>query len=166
SHLPESDRVIRSTAITGATGFIGRHVATDLTARGVAVTSIVRPGSCHTPPPDSTVIHAPLETAALRSAFSGIDAVVHLAGVVSAVDAQTFFDVNTEGTRAVAEAARDAGARLIHISSLAAAGPAPASSPARETDPPKPVTPYGVSKLESERIVNGTAGLRSIILRP
>jgi len=158
--------VIRSVAITGATGFIGRHVAADLAARGVAVTSIVRPGSRHQPPPDSTVVHAPLEAAALRGAFAGQDAVVHLAGVVSAVDAKTFFDINTEGTRAAAEAARDAGARLVHVSSLAAAGPAPASAPLRETDPPKPVTPYGFSKLESERIVTGTRGLRSIILRP
>ena len=54
----------------------------------------------------------------------------------------------------------------MHVSSLAAAGPAPASAPLRETDPPKPVTPYGFSKLESERIVIGTRGLRSIILRP
>jgi dihydroflavonol-4-reductase len=158
--------VIRSVAITGATGFIGRHVAADLAARGVAVTSVVRPGSRHTPPPGSTVVHAPLEAAALRGAFAGNEAVVHLAGVVSAVDAKTFFDVNTEGTRAVAEATRDAGARLVHVSSLAAAGPAPASAPARETDPPRPVTPYGFSKLESEKIVAGTPGLRSIILRP
>ena len=147
--------MIRSVAITGATGFIGRHVAADLAARGVAVTSIVRPASRHKPPPDSTVVYAPLEAAALRGAFAGQDAVVHLAGVV-----------NTEGTRAAAEAARDAGARLVHVSSLAAAGPAPASAPLRETDPPKPVTPYGFSKLESERIVAGTRGLHSIILRP
>jgi len=68
--------VIRSVAITGATGFIGRHVAADLAARGVAVTSIVRPGSRHQPPPDSTVVHAPLEAAALRGAFAGQDAVL------------------------------------------------------------------------------------------
>ena len=158
--------MIRSVAMTGATGFIGRHVAADLAARGIAVTSIVRLGSRHEPPPGSTVIHAPLEAAALRDAFAGRDAVVHLAGVVAAVDAKTYFAVNAEGTRAVAEAARDAGARLVHVSSLAAAGPAPASAPARETDPPRPITPYGVSKLESERIVTGTPDLRSVILRP
>jgi nucleoside-diphosphate-sugar epimerase len=158
--------VIRSVAITGATGFIGRHAAAALASRGVAVTSIVRPGSRHTAPSDSAVVHAPLEAATLRHAFAGADAVIHLAGVVAAVDAQTFVAVNAEGTRAVADAARDSGARLIHVSSLAAAGPAPASAPCRETDVPRPITPYGVSKLESERIVNATVGLRSIILRP
>jgi nucleoside-diphosphate-sugar epimerase len=158
--------VIRSAAITGATGFIGRHLAADLVARGVAVKAIVRPHSRNAVPPGTTPITAPLDADALRAAFSGIDVVVHLAGVVAAVDARTYAAVNTEGTRAVAIAARDAGARLIHVSSLAAAGPAPASAPHSENDTPRPVTPYGVSKLESERIVNATEGLRSIILRP
>jgi nucleoside-diphosphate-sugar epimerase len=158
--------VIRSVAITGATGFIGRHVAADLIARGVAVKAIVRPGSPHTAPPDTTPVTAGLDTEGLRAAFAGVDAVVHLAGVVAAVEARTYAMVNAEGTRAVATAARDTGARLIHVSSLAAAGPAPASAPHREDDPPKPLTPYGVSKLESERIVHATEGLRSIILRP
>lgn len=158
--------MIRAVAITGATGFIGRHLAAELTARGVRVISIVRPDSPHLPPPQSTVVHAALEVAPLRDAFAGMDAVVHLAGVVAAVDPQVYFRVNAGGTRAVAGAASASGARLIHVSSLAAAGPAPASSPVRETDPPHPITPYGHSKLESERIVNETAGLRSIILRP
>ena len=73
----------RTVAITGATGFIGRHVAADLVARGVTVKAIVRPGSRHQAPPDTTVVHAPLEASALRDAFAGVDTVVHLAGVVS-----------------------------------------------------------------------------------
>ncbi|HUK33444.1 MAG TPA: NAD-dependent epimerase/dehydratase family protein [Vicinamibacterales bacterium] len=158
--------MIRSVAITGATGFIGRHVAADLVARGVTVKAIVRPQSPHTAPPDTVVVAASLQSDLLRTAFAGVDAVVHLAGVVAAVDARTYAAVNTEGTRAVALAARDVGARLIHVSSLAAAGPAPTSAPHRETDPPHPVTPYGVSKLESERIVSALDDLRSIVLRP
>jgi nucleoside-diphosphate-sugar epimerase len=158
--------VIRSVAITGATGFIGRHVSADLIARGVTVKAIVRPGSPHTAPLGTITVSASLEARALQQALSGVDAVVHLAGVVAAVDAQTYRTVNAEGTRGVAVAARDAGARLIHVSSLAAAGPAPASAPHRETDASHPVTPYGRSKLESERILSATEGLRSIVLRP
>ena len=74
--------------------------------------------------------------------------------------------MNVEGVRAVAIAARQAGARLIHVSSLAAAGPAPAGAPRDEDDPPDPITPYGRSKLTGEGIVAGTSGLRWTILRP
>jgi nucleoside-diphosphate-sugar epimerase len=158
--------VSRVVAITGATGFIGRHVSADLVARGFTVKAIVRPGSKHQAPAGTSLVHAPLDADALRRAFDGVHTVVHLAGVVSAVDARVFTAVNAEGTRAVASAARHAGARLIHVSSLAAAGPASAAAPHREGDPAHPVTPYGVSKLESERIVTGTADLRWMILRP
>jgi nucleoside-diphosphate-sugar epimerase len=130
------------------------------------VKAIVRPGSPHAAPPETVPVASALESGPLRAAFGGVDAVVHLAGVVAAVDARTYMAVNVEGTRAVATAARDADVRLIHVSSLAAAGPASASAPHRETDPPRPVTPYGVSKLESERIVDALDGLRSIVLRP
>ncbi len=58
------------------------------------------------------------------------------------------------------------GARLVHISSLAAAGPATAASPRAEDDAPSPRTPYGRSKLEGERVVQATPGLRWTILRP
>ena len=158
--------MIRAVAITGATGFIGRHVAEHLVARGVAVTVIVRPESTHHAPAGTTVVHAPLDAAALQPAFAGVDAVVHLAGVVSAVDARVFTAVNVDGTRAVASAASRAGARLVHVSSLAAAGPAPATAPHQEDDPPHPLTPYGASKLDSERVVKGTTDLRWFIVRP
>ena len=156
----------RTVAITGATGFIGRHVAADLVARGVTVKAIVRPGSRHQAPVDTTVVHAALDASSLRDAFAGVDTVVHLAGVVSAVDARVFTAVNVDGTRAVASAAQHAGARLVHVSSLAAAGPAPASSPHLEDGPTHPLTPYGVSKLEGERMVREAGDLRWLIIRP
>lgn len=56
--------------------------------------------------------------------------------------------------------------RLVHVSSLAAGGPAPASAPRSEDDAPAPITPYGRSKLESERVVASIPGLRWMILRP
>jgi nucleoside-diphosphate-sugar epimerase len=69
-------------------------------------------------------------------------------------------------TRAVAEAAHAAGARLVHVSSLAAAGPAPASAPRSEADPNCPMTTYGRSKLAGEQTVTRVDGLRWTILRP
>ncbi len=94
---------------------------------------------------------APLDRGSLTRAFADADVVVHLAGVVSAVRKRDFQTVNVEGTRAVAEAAKVVRARLVHISSLSVAGPATAAAPSVEDDPPNPMTPYGRSKLESER---------------
>jgi nucleoside-diphosphate-sugar epimerase len=153
-------------AVTGATGFIGRRLTEAMVARGLTVRAIVRPGSLHEAPPGAAVVHAPLEEAPLVRAFRGAEAVVHLAGVVLAARPQGYAPVNVEGTRAVAAAAREAGAHLVHISSLAAAGAAPATAPRSEADPCSPVTPYGVSKLASEQVVTATTGLRWTTLRP
>jgi nucleoside-diphosphate-sugar epimerase len=158
--------VIRTVAVTGATGFIGRHLTADLARRGVDVRAIVRPGSTSADPAGATIVRAPLEAQPLGSAFDGVDAVVHLAGVVSAVDAATYSRINAEGTRAVAAAADAVRAHLVHVSSLAAAGPAPASKPRGEDDPPDPITPYGRSKLDSERALRGLPSLSWTVLRP
>ena len=153
-------------AVTGATGFIGRHVTADLLARGFAVRAVVRPESAQDVPAGATIVRAALEVASLRGAFADVDTVVHLAGVVSALDSSAYRAVNVEGTRAVARAANSAGARVVHISSLAAAGAAPVASPRSEEDPPDPRTPYGRSKLEGEQILQAQPALRWIILRP
>jgi nucleoside-diphosphate-sugar epimerase len=141
-------------------------VAADLLARGFTVRAVVRPQSKHEAPVGADLVRAPLEAAALQEAFAGADAVVHLAGVVSALEPTVYSAVNVEGTRAVARGAAAAGARLVHVSSLAAAGSASAASPRVEDDAPRPLTPYGRSKLEGERVVMASPGLRWIILRP
>lgn len=136
--------------VTGASGFIGQHVMTALRARGDAPTAIRRPFDSRTP----------------AAAFRELDAVVHLAGVISAVRDQDFHAGNVEATRIVAESAREAGVRLVHVSSLAAAGPAPASAPRSEDDASTPLTTYGRTKLAGEGAVMATAGLQWTILRP
>ena len=137
-------------AVTGASGFIGRHLVEHLAARGTEVVTLRRP----------------FETRALQEALRGAEAVVHLAGVVSAQRERDYFTANVDGTRAVAEAARTAGIPLIHISSLAAAGPASPRTPRSEDEPSAPINAYGRSKLEGERVIAASSGLRWTILRP
>jgi nucleoside-diphosphate-sugar epimerase len=153
-------------AITGASGFIGQHVTARFAARGDEVRAIVRRTWRGPVPAGVAIVPAPLERASLGDAFTGVDAVVHLAGVLSTRDEEEYSRVNVDGSRAAAEAARDAGARFVHVSSLAAAGPAPAHAPHGEHDRPRPLTAYGRSKLESERAVASVEGLRWTILRP
>jgi nucleoside-diphosphate-sugar epimerase len=157
---------VRRIAVTGATGFIGRHVCAHLANLGDEVRAIVRPSSTSPVPPDVTVVRADLDAGALRDALGGVEAVVHLAGVIAAARDEEYISVNALGARAVAEAARSAGSRFIHVSSLAAAGPASAAHPRSEDEPASPITMYGKSKLESERMVREVAGLSWVILRP
>lgn len=140
----------RRIAVTGASGFIGRHLVEHLGARGTDVVAVRRPFQIDT----------------LREALRGADAVVHLAGVVSAVHERDYVSANVDGTRAVAEAARAAGVPMIHVSSLAAAGPASPRDPRSEDDVPAPINAYGRSKLAGERVVAAADGLRWTILRP
>ena len=157
----------RRVVVTGETGFIGRDVSRHLVASGADVRAVVRPELTQMAPAGVATVRTPLEPSALEAAFRGADVVVHLAGVTSAVRPRTYTDVNVEGARAVATAARQAGARLIHISSLAAAGPARAGAPRpARTIHPDPITPYGRSKLAGEGVVASTSGLRWTILRP
>jgi dihydroflavonol-4-reductase len=142
--------VNRQVAVTGVSGFIGRHVAEHLAALGTDVVAVRRP----------------FERATLLDALRGADAVVHLAGLVSALREQDYIAANVDGTRAVAEAARTAGIPLIHISSLAASGPASPRAPRSEDDPPAPINAYGRSKLEGERAIAAIDGLRWTMLRP
>src|SRR5438876_1157249 len=135
-----------SVPVTVATGFTGRHLRSGLAAARHKMFTIVRAASTRPPPAETHVIRAELDAAALRVALAGIDAIVHLAGVVSATRDSDYVTANVEGAREVARAARDLGARLVHVSSLAAAGPAPASSPRSEDDPPAPINAYGRSK--------------------
>jgi dihydroflavonol-4-reductase len=140
----------RRVAVTGASGFIGRHVVEHLAARGTDVVAVRRP----------------FERQTLLEALRGAEAVVHLAGVVSALRDREYVAANVDGTRAVAEAARAAGVPLINISSLAAAGPASPEAPRSEDDPPAPINAYGRSKLGGERAIALVDGLGWTTLRP
>ena len=136
--------------MSGASGFIGRHLVAHFAARGDQVVPVRRP----------------FEPSTLLETLHGADAVVHLAGVVSALREQDYFVANVDGTRAVAAAARTAGIPLIHISSLAAAGPASPRAPRSEDEANAPINAYGRSKLGGEREVAALDGLRWTILRP
>src|SRR5439155_1564290 len=142
-------------AITGGTGFVGRHLTVALlgegheaiiVARGIdrRDTSILGSGA-------RFVAASTDDAEALRRAFSGCDAVAHFAGINREIGAQTYERVHVQGTRAVVDAARAAGATKIVYLSFLRARPACGS-------------PYHESKWAAEELVRGS-GIDHTILK-
>jgi nucleoside-diphosphate-sugar epimerase len=90
----------------------------------------------------------------LRSAVREVDYVFHLAGATAARSKREYFEHNAWGTQRLAQVVaeeRPGLSRFVHVSSLAANGPAPGLEPLTESALPRPVSLYGQSKLEGER---------------
>ncbi len=159
--------------MTGASGFVGSHVAEALVRRGWDVRALVRPTSSRRWLEGLPVEYAVADVrraAELEAACRGCHAVVHAAGITNARRPQEYFDVNAEGTERVWRAAASAGVRrLLLVSSLAAAGPSRGPRPQNESAPPRPVSAYGESKLAGERIVLEAAArgdMEAVVVRP
>jgi len=135
-------------AITGGTGFVGRHVMAEAQARGHGVRALTRKpqradtGVCW--------VAGSLETeAALASLVAGADAIIHIAGLTNARSRAEFDAGNAAGTAAMRAVA---GTRpFVHVSSLAAREPS--------------LSHYGASKRQAEDVARGVCG-PLVMLRP
>jgi nucleoside-diphosphate-sugar epimerase len=153
--------------VTGGTGFIGGHLLARLCAQGAPVRCLVRPNRGKRSLPASVEIaDGDLASGAgVERALDGVDLILHLAGVTKALDAQEYYDGNARATETLAKAAAGRGMRFVHVSSLAAIGPSEGGAPVREDDAPRPLSNYGKSKLEAERMVRAHAP-DAVIVRP
>jgi farnesol dehydrogenase len=113
--------------VTGATGYLGSHVAARLVAAGHSVQALVRPGGeVRLPAGCRPIAGDLLDAASVRRAISGCDALVHLAALVTmwVRDPRDFDRVNVEGLSVALRAAEDAGVgRIVCTSSIVALGP-------------------------------------------
>jgi dihydroflavonol-4-reductase len=127
--------------VTGASGFVGGHVARALREHGADVG-------------DDWVDL--LDADRLRRAVAGCDAVFHVAALYSfTAPARELELVNVQGTRNLLEACRREGVtRIVHTSSSATCGPVPGRQATEEDEPPawELAVPYKRTKLEAERL--------------
>jgi dihydroflavonol-4-reductase len=161
--------------VTGATGLVGNNVVRQLLQAGRRVRVLVRGQRDDRPFAGLEVEFASgdiCDAASVAAACAGVNAVIHSAGYVqmgwSRLD--LFRAVNVEGTRNVARAAREAGARLVHVSSCDALGVRSLEHPADEETPFKAAAPvpYAVTKYEAEQVILAglDAGLDAVIVNP
>jgi nucleoside-diphosphate-sugar epimerase len=159
--------------VTGASGFLGGHVAETLAARGDKVRAMVRKTSKRDHLEKLAGVDlfegSVEQVERVREAVDGVDAIVHCAGIVKARSADEFFAVNVGGTSNLVEAARKRGKglkRFVQVSSLEACGPSADGGPV-PLDQESPVTAYGRSKLAAEKVVlSAREDMPVVILRP
>lgn len=160
--------------LTGATGFIGSHLAGSLLKQGFRVKALVRPTSDlrWIKGLELELITGSLQdNSFLEQAASGADYIFHLAGAVKAKDPKDFYLHNTRATMNLARAAMTAAPglkRFLFASSQAAAGPAEClERPVCERDVCRPLSDYGRSKLQAEQELMEISGkLPVTIVRP
>ena len=105
----------------------------------------------------------------LRRAVQGVTSVLHGAGIIHVRRIREYYDVNTEGTHALAEVAAAAGVeRMVLVSSNAAGGRSSSRDKLlSEDDPSRPLCHYGRSKLLAERTMFSLATpMERVALRP
>lgn len=169
--------------VTGASGFIGSHLAAALVDRGYRVRCLLRrssdPRFITDLPVEKAYADLGHEDDGLREACQGVDVVCHCAALTRALDEETFMRVNASGTQMLAETCLDANPhlrRFLYVSSFAAAGPSSRTDDLMdESRNPRPITWYGRSKLAAERALqamvhsaskNGGTSLPLTIVRP
>jgi len=157
-------------ALTGATGFLGTHLASALARAGVRARLLVRDvrrldGEIRRA--HDVVVGDLHDSGALERLVGGCMTVFHLAGVVRAGRAGEFDLANRQGTQNLlaAAACAAASARFIYVSSLAACGPSRDPAGRLPEEPPAPVSAYGRSKLAGEEAVRNHIS-PWVILRP
>jgi nucleoside-diphosphate-sugar epimerase len=141
-------------ALTGATGFVGRAVLSQCLGAGHDVRALVR-NLANPQAKNLTFVKGDLsDAAALAHLVIGCDAVIHVAGAIQANSRDEFLRTNRDGTRALLQAASNAGVRqFVHVSSLAAREPQ--------------LSDYAESKRLAEDVLHAYKGRMKItILRP
>ena len=161
--------------ITGGTGFIGSHVVRLLLDDGHKVTildNLVSSSKDSVDPKANLIIGDMADTKKSMEALKGIDAVIHMAGLIivpeSVEDPIKYVKNNVIGTVSLLESMRKAKVKKIIFSSSACVYGTPEKLPIKENAPVHPDNPYGASKASIETYLqtyNAVFGFDSVVLR-
>ena len=163
--------------VTGATGFVGSHVARVLVEQGADLRLLLRPGSN---PANIEGLNAERaigdlrDPASIEKAMLGCEVVFHLAADYRlwVRDPDEMYRSNVEGTKAILEAARKNGVRrVVYTSSVATMGFTGNGHPADENSPvalDKMIGPYKRSKFMAEQVAMGAgrSGMDVVVVNP
>ena len=140
--------------VTGGTGFLGSHLVERLLEEpGAEVHALVRdPSKLRWLKGIERVRLLPGDLQNLPALPAGLGCVFHLAGLTKTFKASDYYTVNREGTANLLRAleGQSGALRFVHLGSIAAGGPSAPRRPVCEEDAPRPVSPYGESKLMAE----------------
>jgi nucleoside-diphosphate-sugar epimerase len=141
-------------ALTGGTGFIGRHLLKELPKRGYKMRALLRRPTMLPPEASGAVVGDLAAPRNMSDALAGVDAVIHSAGLahgMSGYPEDDYRAINTEATIGLARAAARAGVRrFVFLSSIRAQSGPIASEVLTEDMEPRPTDAYGRSKLDAE----------------
>ncbi|MFH0733462.1 MAG: NAD(P)-dependent oxidoreductase [bacterium] len=145
--------------VTGGSGFVGSHLVDLLLSKGHTVKCIIR-NTSNTRWLDGKnveLINSGLyDKTKLKEILKDADYLFHIAGIVKAKSWEDYYKGNVETTKNLLEAVQESNTtikRIIITSSLTATGPSKIGKPNNESTTPNPITRYGKSKLEEEKLV-------------
>ncbi len=162
-------------ALTGASGMLGGACLRHLAARGDQVVALGRGNAAPPvpPPPGICLYTTDYSLADLRLALRDVDAVIHLGALRANPETDRsgcwpYFEANVRSSENLLVAARANGVRSFCLASSIAVYARDHPRPWRESDPPAPISPYGISKLACEHLAalhGEQGGMRIVALR-
>ncbi|MBI3578161.1 MAG: NAD-dependent epimerase/dehydratase family protein [Ignavibacteriales bacterium] len=164
---------IANALVTGGTGFIGSHTVELLLKHGLNVQCLIRPGRKNIgwleELPVEVLETNLLDSHSLEPIVRNADYIFHIAGVTKAKQKKDFFEGNATTTQNLLEAAKNSTRlkKFCLVGSLTAVGPSENGLPFDEEAPCNPITTYGKSKLEAEKICRSYShSIPIVIIRP